>query len=312
MTPDEIAEQRRRRYNATVTSLRKVHSDLLVLRVRPDFPIPPHRAGQYTTLGLGMWEPRFPGCQDEVRRLGDEGRLVRRAYSLSCSVLDLNGQLSELHRADWLEFYVVLVRETADTAHAPQLTPRLFMLREGDRLQVGERITGHYTLEGVGQNDTVLFLATGTGEAPHNYMLWELLHAGHRGRMLSACCVRYRRDLGYLPIHEQLMVNYPNYIYVPLITREPETAGRKVYIQDLITSGQFEARLAAALDPVSAHVFLCGNPAMIGLPAKDPETGEPRYPRPPGVVEILEARYGFRRDAPLDRVRGNIHYEEYW
>ena len=42
----------------------------------------------------------------------------------------------------------------------------------------------------------MLFLATGTGEAPHNYMLWELLRRGHTGRILSACCVRYRRDLG--------------------------------------------------------------------------------------------------------------------
>src|SRR4051812_45421128 len=296
MTPDEIAELRGRRYNATVISLRKVHSDLMVLRARPDLPIPPHRAGQYTTLGLGMWEPRFPGCQDEVRKPGDEARLVRRAYSLSCSVLDEGGRLLDPASADWLEFYIVLVRETPDPRHAPRLTPRLFMLREGDRLQVGERITGHFTLDGVAADDTVLFLATGTGEAPHNYMLWELLRAGHAGKILSACCVRYRRDLGYVPVHERLAADYPNYAYVPLTTREADAGGKKVYIQDLITSGQLEGRLGRPLDPAATHVFLCGNPKMIGVPQKDPATGERRYPRPTGVVEVLETRYGFRAD----------------
>ena len=34
MTLDEIADLRRGRYNATVVLLRKVHSDLMILRVR--------------------------------------------------------------------------------------------------------------------------------------------------------------------------------------------------------------------------------------------------------------------------------------
>jgi ferredoxin--NADP+ reductase len=312
MTLDEIADLRRRRYNATVVWLRKVHSDLMILRVRPDFPVPPHRAGQYTTLGLGKWEARLPGCQEEVRKPGDEGRLVRRAYSISSPILGDDGRLLDHGRADWLEFYIVLVRETEDPDRAPGLTPRLFMLREGDRLQLGERVTGHFTLEGVRPDDAVLFLATGTGEAPHNYMIWELLKGGHRGPVLSACCARYRRDLGYLPVHERLARDVPNYAYVPLTTREIGAGSAKVYLQDLIPSGQLEGRLGRPLDPGAAQVFLCGNPAMIGVPAKDPATGAVRYPQPTGVIEILETRYGFRRDVPAERFRGNIHFEEYW
>ena len=248
MTPDEIADLRRRRYNATVAYLHKSHSDLMVLRVRSDFPRPLHQPGQYCTLGMGMWEPRFPGCQEEVRKPGDEARVVRRAYSLSCSVLGDDRRLLDLGAADWLEFYIVLVRETEDPARAAGLTPRLFMLREGDRLQVGERITGHFTLEGVKPNDAVVFLSTGTGEAPHNYMVWELLKAGHRGPILAACCVRYRRDLGYLAVHEQLTRDYPNYKYIPLTTRE-ENAGKKVYVQDLITSGDARTTTGEFLGP---------------------------------------------------------------
>ncbi|HEX4591520.1 MAG TPA: ferredoxin--NADP reductase [Gemmataceae bacterium] len=312
MTPDQIADLRRRRYNGTVVAVRRAHSDLMVLRVRPDFPRPVHRAGQYCTLGLGMWEPRFPGCQEEERKPGDEARVVRRAYSLSCSVLGDDGSLLDLDATDWLEFYIVLVRETEDPARAPGLTPRLFMLREGDRLQIGERITGHFTLEGVKPTDAVVFLSTGTGEAPHNYMLWELLKGAHHGPIAAACCVRYRRDLGYLAVHERLVRDFPSYKYIPLTTREPEAAGKKVYIQDLITAGHLEDRLGRPLDPEATHVYLCGNPKMIGVPVKDPATSERRYPRPTGVVEILETRFGFTADNPAARVRGNVHFEEYW
>src|SRR5438105_4993340 len=160
MTPEELAELRRKRYNATVVYLRKVHSDLMILRVRPDFPRPPHKPGQYSTLGLGFWEPRFPGCQDETLALGDESKLVRRAYSISCSVLDVKGQLEDIEHTDWLEFYVVLVRDS-EKEQPPALTPRLFMLREGDRLFRGERIAGHFTLDRVKPYDNGLLLATG-------------------------------------------------------------------------------------------------------------------------------------------------------
>jgi ferredoxin--NADP+ reductase len=310
MTADEVARLRQERYNATIAKLHKPHSDLAIMRVRPDFPLPKHRPGQYSTLGMGNWEPRHPGCQDEQLAPEDEGKLVRRAYSISCSVLDDQGQLLDRNGVDWLEFYVVLVRES-DKPDAPGLTPRLFMLEEGGRLFLGEKITGHYTLEPVQPRDNVVFLATGTGEAPHNYMLWELLRKGHQGKILSACCVRYQRDLGYLPQHQELLRHYPNYTYLSLTTREAATVGHKVYIQDLITSGQLEERLGEPLDPARTHVFLCGNPKMIGVPEKNKTTGERVYPQPLGVVEILERR-GFQADQPVVKLKGNIHFEEYW
>jgi ferredoxin--NADP+ reductase len=310
MNPEELADLRRKRYNATVVWLRRVHSDLLIMRVRPDFPRPPHKPGQYSTLGLGYWEPRTPGCQEEVLPPGEEAKLARRAYSIGCSVLGADGQLEDIDHTDWLEFYIVLVRES-DKKQAPALTPRLFLLREGDRLFLGPKITGHYTLDPVQPGDTVLFLGTGTGEAPHNYMLWQLLRGGHSGRILSACCVRYRRDLAYLSIHEELMRRFPNYTYLSLTTREAETVRNKVYVQDLITSGQLEERLGQSLDPARTHVFLCGNPKMIGVPQKDADTGQRVYPQPLGVIEILERR-GFQTDQPQAKIKGNVHFEEYW
>src|SRR4051794_7790557 len=87
MTPDQIAELRRQKYNAAVVYLRRAAADLFVLRVRPDFPLPAHKPGQYTVLGMGYWEPRVPGCQEEELAPGEEARLARRSYSISCPVL---------------------------------------------------------------------------------------------------------------------------------------------------------------------------------------------------------------------------------
>jgi ferredoxin--NADP+ reductase len=310
MTPEQIAELRRQKYNATVVGLVKAHTDLAIMRVRPDFTRPAHKPGQYTALGMGCWEPRFPGCQDEILAPGDETKLARRSYSISCSVLDEHGQLLDLERTDWLEFYIVLVRDSGKEK-PPLLTPRLFLLRQGERLFLGEKITGNYTLDVVRPDDAVVFLSTGTGEAPHNYMLWGLLNRGHRGRILNACCVRYRRDLAYSALHEELMRRYPNYTYLSLTTREAESAGHKVYIQDLITSGELERMLGRPLSPLDTHVFLCGNPKMIGVPEKDRATGQITFPQPPGVIELLVQR-GFQPDQPQLKLKGNIHYEEYW
>jgi ferredoxin--NADP+ reductase len=308
MTPDEIAELGKS-YNATVSSIKLPNEDLMILRVRPDAGVQPHRPGQYSTLGMGQWEPRAPGCQEEIPKPGEEKKLIRRAYSISCSVVDEDGNLPDRANQDWLEFYIVLVRQ-ADKA-PPALTPRLFMLTQGGRLFLGAKIAGHYTLEPVKPTDNVVFLSTGTGEAPHNYMLWELLRNNHQGKILSACCVRYRRDLAYLPIQQELTRRFPNYTYLSLTTREADNAGNKVYIQDLISSGQLEERLGEALDPARTHVYLCGNPKMIGAPEIDKATGAAVYPQPPGVIEILSKR-GFQMDQPSLKLKGNIHIEEYW
>ncbi len=309
MTGEELTELRHRRYNATVVYFKLLNPDLMVLRVKPDFPRPQHHPGQYCTLGLGYWERRTVGCQTETLAASEETKVVRRAYSISCSILDEHGALMRLGDNDWLEFYIVLVRENPD-GRVPALTPRLFALGEGDRIQIGERITGHYTLDPVKPGDTVIFLGTGTGEAPHNYLTWELLSRGHAGKIFNACCVRYAHDLGYSDTHRHLMAQFPNYKYLALTTREMGVT-RKVYIQDLITSGELEEQLGVPLDLATTHVFLCGNPKMIGVPHHDRTTGETTYPKPVGVIEVLESR-GFRADIAATKFKGNVHFEEYW
>lgn len=302
--PGVVEELRAQHYNATITHFEPTHSDLWVLRVRPDHGSVSHLPGQYASLGLGYWEDRV---DDAMEANIDERweKLVRRSYSISHRIFDEHGYLADEAAADELEFYIVLVPPTPD--NIPGLTPRLALKRPGDRIYLGPKVAGRYTLAPVtNPADTVIFLSTGTGEAPQNAMITELLRKGHHGPIVSAVSVRQWADLGYLDKHRRLEQRYPNYHYFPQPTREPDIPKR--YIQDLIRDDVFAAEFGVRLDPSDTHVFLCGNPSMIGLP-EDGESGEPVFPETIGVVQLLVER-GFKLDQR--RQRGNIHYEEYW
>jgi ferredoxin--NADP+ reductase len=301
--PEVIEELRAEHYNATITHFEPTHSDLWVLRVKPDHGSVTHLPGQYASLGLGYWEERIDDAVDPD--LDDKfDKLIRRSYSISCRIFDEHGYLADDWSADELEFYIVLVPPTPD--NVPGLTPRLALKKPGDRIYLGPKVAGRYTLAPVTDPaGTVVLLSTGTGEAPHNAMVTELLRKGHHGPIVSAVTVRQWADLGYLDKHRALEQRYANYTYVPLPTREDDVPKR--YIQDLITSDAFATELGVPLDPATTHVFLCGNPAMIGLPEE--RDGVETFPEVTGVVELLVER-GFtldRRNQP-----GNIHFEEYW
>lgn len=313
LTEREVADLRREHYNASVTHVRRVHDELMVFRVRPDDGVPVYQAGQFTLLGLGYWEQRVPDTQAEHLSDDEVRKTAKRAYSISFPIVDDAGAVLRHADCDFLEFYVALVRESPGTP--PALTPRLFGLQQNDRLFVGTKITGHYTLSSVADGQDVIFLATGTGEAPHNAMIAELLARGHSGRIISAICVRQRIDLAYYAVHVALEQRFPNYRYLPLTTREPINLDGshtgyvgKQYIQNLIETGRLEAELGHAFRPRGTHFYLCGSPAMIGVPHAD-EGGQHLYPKPTGVVELLEQR-GFHAD--LHGHTGNIHFEKYW
>jgi ferredoxin--NADP+ reductase len=308
----EVDQLRQEHYNAELIETIEIHDELRILRVRPDWGEPQFSPGQYSVLGLGNWEPRVAGVQDEDLDDVQQRKLLKRAYSFSCPMLDADGRLLPPDQCSFLEFYVVLVREGEE--RPPGLTPRLFALRRGDRLYASPKVTGHYTLDAIGPGDNVIFIATGTGEAPHNAMVADLLSRGHRGRLVSVTCVRRRRDLGYLATYQEVERRYDNYRYLYLTTREPENLDERLpnyvgkrYLQDYFDSGDFERDSGVALDPQHTHVFLCGNPAMIGAPIRGSNNG--RYPQPAGMIEILERR-GFLADEPHHP--GNIHYEKYW
>ena len=310
----DIKVPRRAQYNATVVGLRRVHEDLLILRVLPDVGPIPFTPGQYTTLGLGDWEP----CVDRASHLGESAHaapeLIRRAYSFSASMVDAAGALLPPQADKANEFYVALVHPESPVR--PLLTPRLFALTEGARLYVGPKAKGQYTTAGVAPDDALVFVATGAGEAPHNAMIADRLAAGHRGPIAAVTCVRRRRDLAYLAAHKTLAAAFPNYRYLWLTTREPENIDPtspgyvgKRYLQQFFAEGHFERESGIALHPDNAQVFLCGNPQMIGDPRRRGPSPDASAPVPLGMIQVLERR-GFTLDRP--GVRGTIHVESYW
>jgi ferredoxin--NADP+ reductase len=313
LTPSEIEALRGQHYNAQLVEVLPVHEDLRIFRVRPDWGETTFHPGQYTTIGLGYWERRVAGVDAEELTPAQLSKVIKRAYSFSCPMLDSKGKLAPPSQGELLEFYITLVRHAEE--HPPGLTPRLFGLKAGDRLHMGQKVTGHYTLTGVKPDDTVVFVATGTGEAPHNTMIAELLSQGHAGKLVAVACVRMRQDLGYLQTYRQLEARYAQLKYVVLTTREPENLDPSVpgyvgkrYLQDYFASGDLERESGIVLHPEHTHVFLCGNPAMIGAPRPHGE-GAARYPQELGMVEVLERR-GFHADEP--RRPGNVHFEKYW
>jgi ferredoxin/flavodoxin---NADP+ reductase len=300
---NEIRELEKGHYNATITEFDTAHNELWRIRIKPDRETITHRAGQYCSVGLGYWEPRADDSSDPGIEK-KQHRLVRRSYSISSSIFDGNDYLVDHAEMDEIELYIVWV--TPDEGRTPALTPRLALKNPGDRLYLGPKVAGRYTINAIEDpSSSIVFCATGTGEAPHNAMVVELLRKGHYGPILSVVTVRYLTDLAYLDEHHRLEERFPNYQYLPVPTREPDVEKR--YIQDLIEDGTLDESLGRAPEPEETHFFLCGNPNMIGLPEWT-EYG-PKFPTTVGVAQLLHDR-GFvldRRGRP-----GNIHYEEYW
>ena len=309
----EKNQLREKFYNATIIERIDFNDDLARFRVRPDAGVPSFEPGQYVTLGLGNWEPRLRGTQPEEVPEKKLRKVAQRAYSISCPLVDHEGNVATVDSVDYLEFYITLVRQ-ADAADKkpPVLTPRLFELRANSRIMLGKKVTGHYVLGDVKPDDTVLMLGTGTGEAPHNAMAAKLLAANHRGRVINATSVRYSTDLAYAEAHATLMKSYSQYRYLPYTTRDPVNLDSshpnyvgKQYLQQLFTSGQLAEAAGDPLDAKNTHVFLCGNPSMIGYvpPGADP-------PSQPGMLPLLREA-GFSDESDCNGA-GCIRFEKYW
>ncbi len=296
-------------YNATVAQRVELAPGLIILRIVPDAAQLEFKAGQYVVLGLKASEPRIdeaepdelayrpeeagapaestapaePTTESAAQRAittarRDPDKLIRRAYSIA----------SSSQSDEFLEFCITVVM-------SGDLTPRLFNLGIKDRIYVGPRAVGMFTLEKAPRDRHVVLVATGTGLAPYISMLRTDLECGGTRRIVVLHGARCSWDLGYRTELTSLARHCPNFTYLPVITRpqeDPTWRGRTGYLQDVLFSGVIEEATGLPLAPDNFHVYLCGNPGMI-------ET----------VIERLSAR-GFVRDRGHDV--GTIHTEEYW
>jgi ferredoxin--NADP+ reductase len=298
-------------YNATVAQRVELAPGLIILRIVPDAPQFEFKAGQYVVLGLRASEPRIDEAEPDqlayrpanavaqgeteggapaeatpesaaqraiTTALPDPDKLIRRAYSIA------SGSRSD----EFLEFCITVVM-------SGDLTPRLFNLGIKDRIYVGPKAVGMFTLEKAPRDRHVILVATGTGLAPYVSMLRSDLECGGTRRIVVLHGARCSWDLGYRTELTSLARHCPNLTYLPVITRPQEDStwrGRTGYLQEVLFSGVIEEATDLQLVPDNFHVYLCGNPGMI-------ET----------VIEQLSAR-GFVRDRGPDI--GTVHTEEYW
>lgn len=271
---DSVSEK----YNATVVARQALTPDLFILKVRPDKPSPPFTSGQYVLLGLSSNIARRAGSDPEFKESKPD-RMILRAYSIASSGLE----------PDLLEFYVSVVANGS-------LTPRLVQAQPGDRLMVGDKIRGFFTLDTVPKDHkTVVLAATGTGLAPYVSMMRH--HAVHPYpfRFVILHGAPRSWELGYLDelrMHSRFL---PRVQYIPSITRskeDPWWTGDVGRITQYFQSDLLKDRTEVEWDPARTSVFLCGNPAMIH-----------------DVGKILEP-LGYT--AYSTQNPGSLHTEEYW
>jgi len=228
--------------NATLVEREDITSDLLILKVKPDFEIPEFLPGQYVAIGLFGSAPRPVGFPQE-REIVAPDKLIKRAYSLGSSPI----------QKEHLEFYVAVVPDGS-------LSSRLAVLQPGDRLFSASKITGTFTLQGVPDEANLVFVATGTGLAPYISML-RTPGVLQRGREITVIHgVRFVKDLAYSRELAGYAQEFPNFRYLPVVSRAQEDdvwIGARGYVHTFFEQGLVQ------LIPGRDHVFLCGNPAMI-------------------------------------------------
>jgi ferredoxin--NADP+ reductase len=252
--------------NAIVTQRADLAPGLMILRVAPDgWKLPAFRAGQFGVLGL-------PGAE------GAQEKFPRRAYSIA----------SSSREREYLEFYLVEVKSGA-------LTPLLFSLQPGDRVWLGPKFTGLFTLDEVDPARHVAFVATGTGLAPYMSMLRTHLNDSSPSRRFAVVHgARFVHDLGYREELFHLRRDHPNFTYLPVVSRpgDEQWQGATGHLQDIWAQGVLARAWGFKPTPADTDIFLCGNPAMVGA-----------------MQKLLEAE-GFveqTRNRP-----GQLHFEKYW
>lgn len=262
--------------NCVVTQVVQVSPIMKIIRIKPiDWELPDYDSGQFVALALPASAPRCAEATEEHTKHAPD-KLIKRAYSIASSSTQ-----------DYIEFYITLV-------HSGALTPRIFALNIGDKVWMGKKAVGMFTLSEIANDQNVVLIATGTGVAPYMSMLRSNALA-RTGKMLVIHGAANSWDLGYSSELTLLESIFPNFDYYPTITepkKEPSGwSGDTRFIEAIWDGGVAEKKWGFKPEAENTHVFLCGNPIMVK-----------------GMKETLEAE-GFaehKRKSP-----GQIHIEEF-
>jgi ferredoxin/flavodoxin---NADP+ reductase len=265
--------------NAVLAKRIQLASDLILMRIAlEDRSIPDFKPGQYCAIGVLASSPRCEGAKPEKENPKPE-KLISRAYSLASSP----GQ------KEYLEIYVTLVPEGG-------LTPRLFHLKEGDKLWVAPKITGTFVMDSVPPEAHLVLISTGTGLAPYMSMLGYDGVIRPKRRIAVLHGVRHSWELGYSDELKALAKENSDINYFPMVSRpkyeKTPWTGLIGHVQKIWEDALIEKAWGFKPKPSDTHFFLCGNPAMID-----------------DMVKIL-SKEGFTEHS--SRTPGTVHLERYW
>lgn len=236
--------------NATLVDRLDLSREFAIFRMRPDRVPRPE-------------EPWFePGQHVHLALAGDakEGpEWVERPFSAA----------SEPEERRWIEFYIHGVSASGAT---DLFIERLWTKRPGDRLRVGSRFSGRFTLRNtVGSNDTRLkvLVAAGTGIGPFVSMVRRAARRGHEGELDRLVVLHGASRPDGLAYAEELqsILNRGGERYFPTLSRSPTPAGwrgsegRVETFFDGPRLAELERTLGlgeGGLVPRNAIVYVCG------------------------------------------------------
>lgn len=206
--------------------------------------------GQFSRLGLA--DPERPET------------VVWRAYSVTSGMADPH-----------LEYYGI-------TVPGGQFTSAVKQLRLGDPILLEREPNGFLTIDRFTEGDDLWMLSTGTGLGPFVAILRDTAVWRRFRRLVLVHCVRHADELAYAATLRQLAQmaqadpQAATLQLVQSVTREPARSlvsrgtvetpeGVRLHarIPVMIADGTLEAAAGMPLDPDTARLMLCGNPAMI-------------------------------------------------
>ncbi len=238
------------KFNAVVTQIIQVSPSMKIFRIAPDgWELPDFIPGQFAALALPGTAPRVQDATPDMEDF-DPNKMIKRVYSIA----------SSSKSKQFIEFYISLVRSGA-------LTPRLFALNIGDRIELGKKMVGMFTLEEVPEDHNIILVATGTGVAPYVSMLRSNILGGGTRKIAVIHGAANSWDLGYSSELMLLENISDRFSYFPtIIDVEKEHVpwgGDTRFVQDMWEAGVINEKWGIKPMPDNSHIFLCGNPKMV-------------------------------------------------
>ncbi|MDK2596155.1 ferredoxin--NADP reductase [Pseudoalteromonas obscura] len=228
---------------------------LFSLKVAAD--IEGFKAGQFTKLALDI-----------------DGKRVARAYSFVNSPAD-----------PLLEFFLIEVQNGS-------LSEKLAQLSEGDDLWVYNKPSGYFVLDEVPQGETLWMLSTGTAVGPFLSIISDGKLWKQFDRVVLVHGVRLNTDLCYQDLIRATEKLFPQFTYVPLVSREKPENGLGGRVTGILKNNQLVEYCNMTSMPQNSHFMLCGNPDMV----KD--------------TAALLQEMGFKKHRRAEP--GHITVEQYW